>query len=110
MPVWWQYGKNQALSDGTVLKRFHEYECEKLYVSYSPRSGRPRTVVPDEIIDAVRLMIDDNPLVTNQHIKFSSEENSSVIYSILYDHLKLRKVCARWVSHSLAKNKKRLQI
>ena len=62
------------------------------------------------MIDAVRLMIDDDPHVTYQQIDFSLGINSPAIYSILHDHLKLRKVCARWVKHSLTNDQKRLRI
>ena len=79
---------DQAPSDRTVLNWFHEYEHGKLDVSDSPRSGRPRTAVTDEMIDAVRLMIDDDPHVTYQQIDFSLGINSPAIYSILHDHFK----------------------
>ena len=91
---------NQAPSDWTVLNWFHEYERRKLDVSDSPRSGRPRTTITDEMIDAVRLMIGNDPHATYQQIDFSLGINSPAIYSILHDHLKLQRVCARWVSHS----------
>ena len=74
------------------------------------RSGRPRTAVTDEMIDAVRLMIDDDQHVTYQQIEFSLGKNSPAIYSILHDYLKLRKICAQWVKHSLTNNQKRLRI
>ena len=109
------YGKNdahlmaaredQAPSIRIVLNWFHEYECGKLDVS-----GRPRTPVTNEMIDAIRLMIDDDPYVTYQQIEFSLGMNLPAIYSILHDHLKLRKVCARWVKHSLTNDQKRLRI
>ena len=106
MPVW----GNQAPSDRTVLNCFHEYERGKLDVSDLSRSGRTRTALTDEMIDAVGLMIDDDPHVTYQQIEFSFGINSPAIYSILHDHLKLRKVCARWVKHSLTNEQKRLRI
>ena len=87
--------RDQVSSERTVLNRFHEYERGKLDVSDSPRSGRTRTAVIDEMIDVVRLMIDDDPHVTYQQIEFSLGINSPAIYSILHDHLKLRKVYAR---------------
>ena len=101
---------DQASSDRKVLNWFHEYERGKLDVSDSPRSERPRTALTDEMIDADRLMIDDDPHVTYQQIEFSLGINSPAIYSILHDHLKLRKVCARWIPHSLTNDQKRLRI
>ena len=62
------------------------------------------------MIDAVRLMIDDDPHLTYQQIDFSLWINSPVIYSILHDHLKVRKICARWVKHLLINDQKRIRI
>ena len=66
-----------------------------------PRFGRPHTAVTDEMIDIVRLVIDDDPHVTYQQIEFSLRINLPPIYSILHDHLKLRKVGVQWAPHSL---------
>ncbi|CAF4656764.1 unnamed protein product [Rotaria sp. Silwood2] len=101
---------DQAPSDRTILNWFDGYERGKLAVSDSPRSGRPRAAVTDETIDAVRLMIDDDPHLTYQQIECSLEIYSPAIYSILRDHLKLRKVCARWVPHLLTTDQKRLRV
>ena len=79
-------------------------------VSDSPRSERPRIAVTDEMTDAVRLMINNDPHVTYQQIEFSFGINSSAIHSILHDRLKLRKVCARWVPHLLTNDQKRSRI
>ena len=62
------------------------------------------------MIDAARLMIDDDPRVMYQQIEFSLQTDSPAIYSILHDHLKLQKVCPRWVPHSLINDQKRPQI
>jgi histone-lysine N-methyltransferase SETMAR len=101
---------DQASSDRTVLNWFHEYERGKLDVSDAPRSGRPRTAVSDEMIDAVRLLIEDDPHTTYQQIECSLEISSPAICSILHDHLKLRRVCARCVPHQLTNDQKRLRI
>ena len=101
---------DQAPSDRTVLNWFHEYERGKLDVSDAPRPGRPRTAVTDEMIGAVRLLIEDDPHMTYQQIECSLEISSPAIYSILHDHLKLRKLCARWVPHQLTHDQKRLRI
>ena len=83
--------------DWTILKWFHEYERGKLDVFDSSHSRRTHTEITDEMIDAVRLMIDDDPHLTYQQIDFSLGINSPAIYSVLHDHLKVRKICAWWV-------------
>ena len=57
------WGDQASRFHRTVLNWFHEYERGKLDVSDSPRFGRPHTTVTDEMIDAVRLMLDDDPHV-----------------------------------------------
>ena len=46
--------EDQAPTDRTVLNWFREYKRGILDVFNSPRSGRLRTTVTDEMIDAVR--------------------------------------------------------
>ena len=81
--------RRQVPSDRAVLNWFHEYEYGKLDISDLPRSGRSRAVVTDEMIDSVRLTIDDDLHVTYQQIEFSLRVYSPAIYSTLYDHLQL---------------------
>ena len=62
------------------------------------------------MINAVRLMLDDDLHVTYRQIEFSLGINSSTVYSILRNHLKLWKVCLRRVPHSLTNDQKGLRI
>jgi [histone H3]-lysine36 N-dimethyltransferase SETMAR len=48
--------------------------------------------------------------MTYQQIECSLEISLPAIYSILHDHLKLRKVCARWMPHQLTRDQKWLRI
>ena len=52
---------DQALFDRTVLNRFREHKCGKLRVFDAHHSERSQTARIEEIIDAVRLLIDDDP-------------------------------------------------
>ena len=52
--------RGQSTSDRTVLNWFHKYERGKLNVFVAYRSGRSRTAVIEETINALRLLIEDD--------------------------------------------------
>ena len=58
-------------------------------------------------IIAVRNAIDEDARYTVEEISDITNINSSAVFSILKECLKLRKVCARWVPHLLTENQKR---
>ena len=101
---------DQAPSDRTVLNWFHEYQRGNLKVEDDPRPDRPRTSVNEQMIDAVRVIIEDDPHSTNQQIGVTLGISSSSINSIIHDRLNFRKVCARWVLHNLTDARKQLRI
>lgn len=86
---------DQAPSDRTVLNWFHEYQQGNLKVEDDPRSGRPRTSVNEQMIDAVRTIIEDDPRSIYQQIAAILSISSGSINSIIHNHWNFRKVCAR---------------
>ena len=69
------------------------------------REGRSKSVVVPEAIDVVRqLILQDH--VTYREIETTSGISGS-IYSILHEHLTVKKICSRWthiICQSLKKN------
>jgi hypothetical protein len=57
--------------------------------------------VNEQTTDAVRAISDDNPHLTFKQIRVILGSSSPTIKSIIHDHLNLRKVCPRCVSHEL---------
>ncbi|CAF1691909.1 unnamed protein product, partial [Adineta ricciae] len=92
---------DQAPSDRMVRTWFHEYQQGNLKAEDRPRSGRPRTAVTEEMIDAVRAIIEEDPHSTYQEIQHILDISSASVNSIIHDYLDLHKVCARWVPHQL---------
>ena len=101
---------DQAPSDRTVLNWFHEYQQGNLKIEDHPRSGRPRTAVTEEIIDAVRAIIEEDPHSIYQQIQHILGISSGSVNSIIHDYLDLHKVCARRVPHQLTDTQKQLRI
>ena len=75
-----------------------------------PRSGRSRTAANDQMIDAVRASIEDDPHSTYIQIEAILGISSPSINLIVHDHLNLRKVCARWVPHQLTDDQKQTRV
>ena len=70
------------------------------------RSERPRTAVIEEMIVDVQLLIEDDPHMTYQQTKCPLEISSMAGYSIVYNHLGLRKVLRSTGSASVHKRSK----
>ena len=51
------------------------------------------SAVTEEMIDAVRLLIEADPHITYQQIESSLEINLLAIYLMLHDHVKLKRLC-----------------
>lgn len=65
------------------------------------RPGRPITETTAENIEQVRLLIDDNPYITIEEVQVQTDLSYGTVQRIISDHLKLRKLTARYVSKLL---------
>jgi Transposase (partial DDE domain) len=101
---------DQAPSDRTVLNWFHQFRRGNFSLQDDPRCGRPRTSVNEEMIDAVRAIIEGDPHSTYQQMETTLGISPSSVNSIIQDHLHLRKVRTRWVPHCLTDDQKSLRI
>ncbi|UYV76103.1 hypothetical protein LAZ67_13002528 [Cordylochernes scorpioides] len=64
------------------------------------RSGHPASSVNEENIAAVKKLLETDGHITYHQIEESLDIPASAIHSILYNHLKVSKVCSLWVHHS----------
>ena len=103
------YG-DQAFSYHTVLRWTKRFKAGRESLEDDPRSGRPMMAYNEKDIIAVRNAIDEDARYTVEEISDLTNINSSAVFSILKECLKLRKVCARWVQHLLTENQKRNRI
>lgn len=95
-----------APSLATVYNWFGEFKRNRTQLSDDIREGRPSTAVTEENINAVRLMIEAEKRTTYQQIRASLGIGMSQVQTILHDHLKVRKLCARWIPHDLTEEQK----
>ena len=105
-----QVSGNQAPFHHTVFNCFREFQRNKFSVQDAPHSDRPPTSVTQQTIDAVRKIIEDNPHSTYQQIEVILGISSTTINLIVHDCLNIRKVCARWVPHTLTDDQKQLPL
>jgi len=85
------------------IAHFHQ---GRLTFEDDPRSGRLPSAVTEENITAIRDLIDADPHITTRQLLSFVDIGSGSLQSILHDHLKIRKLCARWVPHRLTQEQK----
>lgn len=95
-----------APSVSTVRRWYNEFNRGKTNFKDDPKSGRPSTAVTDENREKVRRIVEDDPHVTYEQIKHVLGVGSTAVTKILREKLGLKKVCSRWVPHSLSDEQK----
>ncbi|GBP42961.1 hypothetical protein EVAR_96458_1 [Eumeta japonica] len=80
----------------SCYKTTHHLEyCTYYALTDGLREGRPSTATTEDIISAMRLMIETGKRVAYQQIRTSLDIGMSQVYEILHEHLAVRKPCTR---------------
>ena len=103
-------GGGNAPSHHTVFNCFREFQRNKFSVQDTSRLGRPSISVTEQTIDVVQKIIEGDPHSTYQQIEAILGISSTAINSIIHGCLNLRKVCARWLPHTLIDDQKQLRL
>ncbi|GBP27602.1 Putative uncharacterized protein FLJ37770 [Eumeta japonica] len=98
---------DEAPSLATVYNRFNEFKRGRTDLTDDLREGRLSTATTEDNISAVRLMIETFKRVIWRQIRISLDIGISRVHKILHDHLAVRKLCIRWISHNLTEAQKR---
>ena len=101
---------DEALSNKTVYNWFTEFQRGRTFLSDGFREGRPSTSVVATNVGAVSEMIERDRHITYREIQASLGIDMKAIYTILYDHLSVRKLCSRWIPHNLIKAPKQSRV
>jgi len=101
---------DQAPSYATVARWVALFKNGRESIEDDPRSGRPITGVTQDNIDAVRKVIVEDPHSTYNEIEAYTSLSCGTINRIIHEHLKLRKVVARWVPHELTDENRRKRV
>lgn len=95
-----------APSYNFIAKWIRLFKDGRENIKDDPRSGRPITTLTEDNIELVREIIDDNPYATYVEIEVQTSLSPPTIYSIIHEHLGLRKVASRYVPHNLTQKNK----
>ena len=94
------YG-NEAPGLSTVKRWSKLFRDGREEIEDEARPGRPMTETPTENIEQVRLLIDDDPCITIEDIQEQTDLSHGTVQRIVTDHLKLRKITARYIPKDL---------
>ena len=101
---------DDAPSKTTVCKWAAEFQRGRSSLEDDPRSGRPKSATTEETINAVHDMVMDDRRLTKREIAEAVGISDERVLHILHDELRLRKLLARWVPHSLTLDQKRTRV
>ncbi|CAG9132342.1 unnamed protein product [Plutella xylostella] len=80
------------------------------YDAEVPSTGRPKTAVTQDNIDAVRQLIKEDRHVTYEQIRASLSIGMTAIQTILHEELGVKKLFSRWVPHRLTEEQKSARV
>ncbi|KAI6647433.1 hypothetical protein LOD99_12429 [Oopsacas minuta] len=75
-----------------------------------PRPGRPSITHTVENVELVLDEVTKDPHVTYAQLEHETKLSSGSINVILHKELGLRKLCARWIPHSLSSDQKKCRV
>ena len=101
---------DKALSRTSVYRWYGEFNRGRSSFQDEFREGCPKSVVVPKTIDAVRQLILQDRHVTYREIKTTLGISGTIIHSILYEHLTVKKICSRWIPHNLSITQKNQSI
>ncbi|KAI6653128.1 hypothetical protein LOD99_3973 [Oopsacas minuta] len=90
-----------APSLSTVERWYREFIHGNFVLEDAPRSGRPNISHNEESVNEMLDLITRDPHITYAQLEYETELSSGTINIILHKELCVRKLCARWIPHSL---------
>ena len=93
---------DEAPSRTSVYRWYGEFNRGLSSLQDEFREGRPKSVVVSETIDAVLELLLQYRHVTYREIETTLDIIGTSIHSILHEHLTVKKICSRWISHNLS--------
>ena len=87
-----------------------DFKAGKFSVEDDIRPGRPKTSVTKANIAAVKIIVEQDARLPVKDIASCTGISEGSVQTILKEHLDLRRVCARWVSHLLTEEQKKQRL
>ena len=99
-----------CVSYDTVRRWKKKSESGVESIKNAPKSGRPKSASPKEIVSKIKEIIEGDARFTVRDIAWKVGISLSTVHLILKKHLKVRKISARWVPHLLTDKQKRQRV
>ena len=99
------YGQG-VVSYSTVAHWVHRFSSGRESLEDDPRSGRTITVVTQQNIDSVKVLVNDDPYISIDLIAGILDISHGSVDTILKQHLGLKKISSRWVPHELTQEQR----
>jgi histone-lysine N-methyltransferase SETMAR len=99
-----------ALSRSSVFEWFKQFRDGREDPQVDPRSGRPSTTRNADTIANVRQMVTRDRPLTLRMMSDKLNINKETIRQILHEDLRKRKICAKFVPHSLTDEQKQRRL
>ena len=96
----------QAFSISSVKRWIATFKDGEEQILDKPRSGHPCEAVTPKKIAKVEDLVSDNPHISTRELAHEVDISRERLACILHDHLRFRKVCAKWVPHKLTEDNK----
>jgi histone-lysine N-methyltransferase SETMAR len=99
-----------AYSLSTVERWAKKFREDLMDVEDEPRPGRPITTKTQDNIEWVRSLIEEDPHSTYADLEAETSLSHGTIFTIIHEHLQMRKVSSRWVPHQLTQQQKQERV
>ncbi|GFR71639.1 transposase [Elysia marginata] len=90
----------------TVCRWVKEFNEGKESLSDCPHLGRPKSCVNEPTIVSIKKDIDEDPHISVRELSDTKGLSYGIVHSIITEHLRMKKVCARWIPHLLTVEQK----
>jgi transposase len=104
------YGDDEALSRSSVFKLFKQFKDGREDLQDNPRSERPLTSRNADTITTVREMVTRDRRWTLRMMSDELNVSKKRIPQILHEDLRKRKICVKFVPHSLRDEQKQRRL
>ena len=103
-----KYYSDSTPSETTVKRLYADFKCSCTDTNDAECSGHPNSVGVLENIKKLLKLILSNPKLKLCEIAEEWKISKDSVFTILYEHLSMRKLCSKWVPHLLTADLKHL--
>ena len=100
------HARSCSPSLSTIQRWFNRFRNGEKNLQDKQRSGRPITTITQTNTCVVRAFIKGNPYCSYDEIEAEIQLSRGLIFNIIHESLKMKKITSRWVAHELTQKNK----